>query len=102
MNAKRESHKDWLTDWLTNSIHQIPSWKANSHSASQEILRLLWNPKVHCRVHKSPSLVPILSQMNPVHNFPLYFPTLLFNVMFPTTRRSSKWSLPSGLSVKTL
>jgi len=27
--------------------------KANSHSASQAILRRLWNPKYHYRVHES-------------------------------------------------
>jgi hypothetical protein len=54
-------------------MDQIPSWEANSYSASQEILRLLWNPKVHYRVQKKPTLEPILSQMHPFHTFPLYF-----------------------------
>jgi hypothetical protein len=42
-------------------------------SVIQNIYHLLWNPEIYNRVKKSPSLVPVLIQMNPVHNFPPYF-----------------------------
>jgi hypothetical protein len=37
------------------------------HSASQEILRILWNPKVHHHVNKISLLVSVLRKINPVH-----------------------------------
>ena len=52
---------------LTYSMEQRPSWEANWLSASQEIPRVLWKPKVHYRIHKSLSPAPVLRQINPVH-----------------------------------
>jgi hypothetical protein len=54
-------------------MEQSPFWETGSPSAGKDILRLLWNPKVHCRVHMSPLFDPILSQMKTVHILTPYF-----------------------------
>jgi hypothetical protein len=66
-----------------------------SHS---RIPKILLNPKVHYRVHKSPTLVTILSQIKSVHITPNCFSKIHFNIIHPTTSLSSYWSLSFWLS----
>jgi hypothetical protein len=54
------------------------------------------NPWVHCRVLKSPPLVRMSSDLNPVYAFTLYF------FQDPRQRLSLNWFFPSGFPTKTL
>jgi hypothetical protein len=55
----------WQIDWLIWSSH---FWESNICSATQDIPFFLWSQNIYYTVHKSPLLVHILVQMNPVHS----------------------------------
>jgi hypothetical protein len=56
-------------------------WEAAIFTATQEFLKILWKPKVHYRVHRSPPLVPILSQIDPIHITPSYLSKISLNIV---------------------
>lgn len=75
-------------------MKQTRSWENYIRTDSQEIARILSNPKIHYRAHSSLPPVPIMSQPNPVHTLIPYFPTTHFNINVTTT--------PTPLSVLSL
>ena len=78
---------------LTYSTVLSPSWAANWFAASQEILVISRNPKVHYRTHKRPPTVSILGQPNPVHISTSRLLEIHPNIIHPSTPRSPQWSL---------
>jgi hypothetical protein len=82
-----------ITYLLTHSNEHSPSWEANRFVANQEISRILWNPKVHYRIHNSPPPVSILSQPNPAHTPTSHFLKIRPNIILPFTPGSPQWFL---------
>ena len=73
------------TKYVRNSTDHRPSWGANRAYAI---------PDLHHRNHNNPQPVPILSQINSLSAHTFYFFKIHFNIIFPSTPRSSKWSYP--------
>jgi hypothetical protein len=87
----------WLTCYhlehlnTTNSAELIPSWEAASRSVTQELPNIMWNPKVHDRLNKSPQLVP-----------PPYFSKIHLSLSTHIRLGLPSGLFPSGFRVKIL
>jgi hypothetical protein len=79
-----------ITFHIYYELHGGDSFLRSNQALSHfRISKILWNPKVHYHVHKSPPMSPILSQINPVHNIQYCLYYIHFNIILPTMSRSS-------------
>ena len=71
--------------WRLTPTEQSPSWEATNFSPIQRIPRSFRKWQIHHRAHNNSPLVPILSQINPVHNLPFCSFKIHFNIIFTWT-----------------
>ena len=89
----------WWCDIWFNAIHSVLCLLHGAESfflASQEVPRILWNPKVHYRIYQCPLPVPILRQIYPVHAHPSHCQKIHI-IILQSTPGSSKWSRSLGV-----
>jgi len=68
-------------------------------SADQEISCLLWNVKAYYCVHKIPALLPIPSQLNPLHTLTTCFQDLFYITCLSSHDSSAKIMLHACMHV---
>jgi len=75
LRSKYFPHDNNLLHAYSLHLQRIPCFEDNRFAASQEIPRILWNPKVNYRIHKCPPTLPLLNQLDPVHILHILLPS---------------------------
>jgi hypothetical protein len=79
-----------------------PSREFTYCAATQELPSTLWTTKVYYHIQKSLLLVPILSQINPVHVTLTYHSKNHINIIHPSTFYLPSRLFPSGFPIDNL
>jgi hypothetical protein len=69
-----------------------------AYSSIQVLSRLLWNQEAHCRVHNSPPLASVLTQINSIYTLRPCFLKMHFDIVLSSTPTASGWCLPFRIS----
>ena len=87
---------------LTPRSRVLPENLTGPQRASEDVPRILWNPKFHGRIYKCPLPVSILSQNNALHASPSTFLKFYFNIILQLSLGLPNGFFPSGLPTKIL
>ena len=86
-----------LTPWSKIFLERLTGFRLVKKNSL-----ILWNAKLHYRIHKCPPPISILSQLDTVHNPTSYFLKIHLIIILPTMPQSPKWSLSLRFPTKTI
>jgi hypothetical protein len=81
---------------IISQAHFLPHYITGASSTvlyhRHIVYRIIWNPEIHCRIHKSQPPFRIHIRINLVYGHPFHFSNIHFNIIPLSTLRSYTWS----------